>query len=290
MLYLVSMGLCYQCLLKAQLQVKERVGLSENRCHICGEYGENCGCENPHTPLMFNLRKIKSRYGSVLDVANRCINCGNIFVIGDYVIEEQPFTPQGILYCVNCGYKQVAEHIIELRDLMTNINHHISYVHNRRIVSPNPKHYFEEGGGFCGECGVTLDKNNMWSDFTCKKCAKELGLAENPKEWVVIGMYDKEPYAELVYDDIKVKIPLTYLHELIHAVVKASQDGRYIGEHHQFWNTLEKIEEKMWKEKNKLPEKTILPPPDPRLYSQIGMVDRYPKKKSIFEHISDSFY
>lgn len=36
----------------------------------------------------------------------------------------------------------------------------------------------DEENTTCGECGVELTKENMWSDMTCKECAERLGLTE----------------------------------------------------------------------------------------------------------------
>lgn len=39
-----------------------------------------------------------------------------------------------------------------------------------------------EENATCGECGVELTKENMWSDMTCKECAERLGLL-GEEEW-----------------------------------------------------------------------------------------------------------
>lgn len=34
------------------------------------------------------------------------------------------------------------------------------------------------GDSYCGECGDKLTESNMWSEWTCRKCAVMLGLIE----------------------------------------------------------------------------------------------------------------
>jgi len=43
----------------------------------------------------------------------------------------------------------------------------------RYLLSP-------EGQSWCSECGDRLTEENRWSEYTCKKCAKELGLDSEP--------------------------------------------------------------------------------------------------------------
>ena len=40
------------------------------------------------------------------------------------------------------------------------------------------KHSFEMRNAYynCGDCGVVLTARNMWSEYTCKKCANKLEL------------------------------------------------------------------------------------------------------------------
>lgn len=55
-----------------------------------------------------------------------------------------------------------------------------------------------EGDGYCGECGEKLTDKNKWSDFTCQKCAKEIGLTENPTikdDFSIDVMYSAEGHS-----------------------------------------------------------------------------------------------
>ena len=83
----------------------------------------------------------------------------------------------------------------------------------------------------------------------CDRCGREVGgVARSNSENVIrIGEWGKETEAWLLYCDLKVKIPLTYLHELVGVLSSGvGSTSHFALEHYQFKEVLERIEKQMW--------------------------------------------
>jgi len=66
----------------------------------------------------------------------------------------------------------------------------LSYPHANQTEELGP----DESDGRCGDCGVVLTPDNMWSIYTCQKCAENLGLT--PKKLFHIDPEEREFYED----------------------------------------------------------------------------------------------